>query len=295
MKRKIFSISIIVLIILTSMFVMSCGKSKKSGFELVQGSGATMTAALKSAYQSKEWVVVTGWTPHWKFNKFKLKYLKDPKKIYGGTEFIHTIVRKGLKEDMPQVYEFLDKFKWTAADMQEVMLMNLKKGTDQYENAKKWVMQNEEKVKEWLPANIKPGNGKKVKLIYVEWSSEIASTNVVKAVLQEKMGYKVKMISAAVAMMYQGMANGDADAMVSAWLPSTHKHYLNGVKDKVVDLGPNLSGTKLGLVVPQYVTIDSISELAKHAAKFNNKIIGIDPGAGEMKMTRKVIEVYNLK
>ncbi len=31
--------------------------------------------------------------------------LDDPKKIYGGEEFIHTIVRKGLQEDMPEVYE----------------------------------------------------------------------------------------------------------------------------------------------------------------------------------------------
>ncbi len=295
MRKKILSISLIIVIILASILVGGCGKSKKSGFELVQGSGATMTAALKSAYQNKEWVVVTGWTPHWKFAKFDLKYLKDPKNVYGGAEQINTIVRKGLKNDMPQVYEFLDKFKWTPADMEKVMLMNQEKGSDAYENAKKWINDNADKVKQWLPANLKQGEGKKVKLIYVEWSSEVASTNVVKAVLQEKMGYKVEMISVAAAMMYQGMANGDADGMVAAWLPSTHGHYLKEVKDKVVDLGPNLEGTKLGLIVPKYVTIDSIAELKANASKFDNKIIGIDPGAGLMKKTRKALEAYNLK
>ena len=32
---------------------------------------------------------------------------------------------------------------------------------------------------------------KEVELAYVEWSSEVASTNVVRAVLQERMGYEI--------------------------------------------------------------------------------------------------------
>jgi glycine betaine/proline transport system substrate-binding protein len=135
---------------------------------------------------------------------------------------------------------------------------------------------------------------KKVELIYVEWSSEVASTNVVKAVLQEKMGYEAEMIPVSGAAMWQGIASRDADAMVAAWLPTTHGHYLEKVKDKVVDLGPNLVGTRIGLVVPQYVTIDSIEELNANADKFNGKIIGIDPGAGLMSKTEKVLEEYNL-
>ena len=135
---------------------------------------------------------------------------------------------------------------------------------------------------------------KTVKLIYVEWASEVASTNVVKAVLQEKMGYKVDTIPVSAAAMWQGIASGDADAMVAAWLPTTHGHYLEKVKDKVVDLGPNLVGTKIGLVVPDYVTIDSIDQLNANADKFDGKIIGIDPGAGLMSKTEKAIKEYDL-
>jgi len=61
--------------------------------------------------------------------------------------------------------------------------------------------------------------------------------------------------------MYQGLASGDADGMVAAWLPTTHGHYLDAIKDDVVDLGVNLDGTKIGWVVPSYVTIDSIEDL----------------------------------
>jgi len=123
---------------------------KLDKFKLVEGSGAIMTAVLADSIRKKEWIVVTGWTPHWKFSRWKLKYLKDPKNIYGGEEYISTIVRKGLKKDMPEVYSFLDRFNWSPADMQEVMVMNRKDGADPYKNAVEWINKNKAKVDKWL-------------------------------------------------------------------------------------------------------------------------------------------------
>jgi len=137
-------------------------------------------------------------------------------------------------------------------------------------------------------------NDKKVELTYVEWSSEVASTNVIKVVLEE-LGYKVDIIPVSAAVMWQAVASGDADGLVAAWLHTTHAHYLTAVKHKVENLGPNLRGTKIGLVVPQYVTIDSIEELNANANNFKRKIIGIDPGAGLMTKTEQVMEKYQLK
>jgi glycine betaine/proline transport system substrate-binding protein len=94
--------------------------------------------------------------------------------------------------------------------------------------------------------------------------------------------------------MWQAVATGDVDGITTAWLPVTHGHYLDKVGDKVVDLGPNCEGAAIGLVVPAYVTIDSIEELNAHAAKFDNEIIGIDPGAGIMSKTEKAVEEYGL-
>jgi glycine betaine/proline transport system substrate-binding protein len=74
---------------------------------------------------------------------------------------------------------------------------------------------------------------KNVKLVYVEWDCATAATHVVKAVLEE-MGYKVETIPVAAAAMWQAMGTGDADGMVTAWLPVTHADYLTKVKDKVV-------------------------------------------------------------
>ncbi|MEQ6888747.1 glycine betaine ABC transporter substrate-binding protein [Halomonas sp. CS7] len=120
--------------------------------DLQSGSGATMTAALDSALKNDENIVVTSWTPHWMFARWDLKYLEDPKGVYGGAEQIHTITRQGLEEEMPEAYAILDAFEWTAEDMGEVMLMNQEPDTDPYENAKQWVAENQDLVKEWLPA-----------------------------------------------------------------------------------------------------------------------------------------------
>lgn len=128
-------------------------KDYKLKLRLRDGSDATMTAALANAIQNKEDIVVTGWTPHWMFARWDLKYLDDPKNIYGGAEQIHTIVRTGLKDDLPKAYAILDQFEWTPEDMGEIMLMNEEPNSDPYQNAKKWLDAHPEKVTTWLNTN----------------------------------------------------------------------------------------------------------------------------------------------
>ena len=234
-------------------------------YQLQDSGRAAMTASLKKAIANEEWIVVTGWTPHWKFAQWDLKYLDDPKGVYGGAEEITTIARLGLKEDMPEVYEFLDKFNWTPADMEAVMLAMQDEMTPD-EAAGKWIQDNRDKVNAWLPEQEDAEKGK-VTLGYVEWDSEIASTHVVKNVLEE-MGYEVEPVSVDAGIMWTGIANGDFDAIVSAWLPLTHGDYYDKVKDDVDNLGANLEGAKIGLVVPTYVTIDSIEEMNEVKDKF---------------------------
>ncbi len=134
-----------------------------------------------------------------------------------------------------------------------------------------------------------------VTLGYVEWDSCVAATNVVALALEDA-GYTVKKMSVTGAMMYAGLANGDLDAIVCAWLPVTHKDYYAKTRDKLDNLGPNMKEAKLGLAVPAYVKINAIPELADPAVakKFQDRIIGIDPGAGIMRLTHKVIEHYKL-
>lgn len=138
------------------------------------------------------------------------------------------------------------------------------------------------------------GDKKKVKLAYVEWDCATATTNVLKAVIEERLGMECEIIPVAAAAMWQAVGTGDVDGLATAWLPVTHADYLKRVQDKVVDLGPVVSGAKIGWAVPSYVTVDSIADLNKYAEKFDDKIIGIDPGAGLMRLSEDAIEKYGL-
>lgn len=135
---------------------------------------------------------------------------------------------------------------------------------------------------------------KEVKLGAVNWAEGIAMTNLAKAVLEEKMGYSVEITVADVAPIFASVASGDYDAFMDAWLPLTHETYMEEYGDKLVDLGHNFEGAKIGLVVPSYVDIDSIEEMNANADKFAGQIVGIDAGAGIMKATETVISDYEL-
>ncbi|TCP60612.1 ABC transporter permease/substrate binding protein [Baia soyae] len=132
-----------------------------------------------------------------------------------------------------------------------------------------------------------------IKLIYVNWVSEEASTYTLKNIL-EKEGFQVKVIRVDAGPMYDAIATGNADAMVAAWLPTTGAQYYDRYKKDLENLGVNLEKTRIGLVVPKYVNINSIGELASQKEQFDQKIIGIDPGSGTMLLAKETIKQYNL-
>ncbi len=140
-----------------------------------------------------------------------------------------------------------------------------------------------------------PEEGQEIDLGYVEWDSEIASTHVVAAVLEDELNQNVSMQSAEAGPMWAGMGRGDFDATVSAWLPATHEAYWDDFGDDVVDLGPNLEEARIGWVVPEYTPIESVEEVNDFYDELDGEIIGIDPGAGLMQASEEAIEVYGIE
>lgn len=136
---------------------------------------------------------------------------------------------------------------------------------------------------------------KELKIVYVEWECATASSHLAKAVLEDKLGYKVDLLPVAMPIMWTSLAIGDADAMVTAWLPDTHADMYAKFKDKVDILGKITDGARLGLAVPDYVPLRSVTELDAHADKFKKRIIGIDPGAGIMQLSENLLKDYNIK
>lgn len=136
-------------------------------------------------------------------------------------------------------------------------------------------------------------NEKKISLAYVNWSEGIAMTHLAKAIFEEQ-DYKVEMLNADVAPIFASLSRKKADVFLDTWLPVTHKDYMNQYQDKLEVIGSSYENARIGLVVPDYVSISSIEELNKYKNKFSGKIVGIDAGAGIMKATEEAIQNYNL-
>lgn len=120
-----------------------------SDWELEAPSTGAMLATLADAINNQEEIVITGWTPHWKFQQYDLKYLEDPENVYGEAEGIYTLVRQGLEEDQPEAYRILDNFVWEVEDMEAVTL-EMQNGVSEKQAAQNWIDQNREKVEQWL-------------------------------------------------------------------------------------------------------------------------------------------------
>src|SRR5699024_8417998 len=91
------------------------------GWTLEESSTGGMMTELRDAIDNEEPIFITGWSPHYKFVEFDLKYLEDPEGGMGETEDVHTIARLGLEEDKPEAYQMLDAFSWDLEDMEQVM------------------------------------------------------------------------------------------------------------------------------------------------------------------------------
>lgn len=133
----------------------------------------------------------------------------------------------------------------------------------------------------------------KVTLYYSNWAETIAMTKVTELALEE-VGFDVESVLIEPGLVYAGLSRGDGDIFLESWLPQTHAHYWEKYGDKLDKAGISFDYANTGLVVPQYVSINSITELNKNKKRFNSKIIGIGSGAGIHKDTEKAIKEYNL-
>lgn len=117
-------------------------------YDLMTSSGPAMTGELTKSYNAEEPIVVTLWSPHWAFSEFDLKYLEDPKKVYGEADDIYYMTRKGFADDFPEVKKWLDK--WKMDDDSLGSLMAEIKDSNPEDGAKKWIEDNRDLVDQWL-------------------------------------------------------------------------------------------------------------------------------------------------
>lgn len=136
---------------------------------------------------------------------------------------------------------------------------------------------------------------KQLNMGIMQWTCESLPSHVVKNVLEDRLGYKVKSMDMFEwGVSFAALRKGDIDLILGE--PSfVQNDYWDKSKDKLEIVSPIGYGLYQALVVPGYVTVDSMDQLNEHKDKFDGKIIGIEAGSGLMRQTKDAVKEYNLQ
>ncbi|MFG2817310.1 ABC transporter permease/substrate binding protein [Streptomyces sp. NPDC048410] len=125
----------------------------KGKYEVVDGSTPAMLTELKRAYDRKQPVVVTLWSPHWAYSDYQLKKLKDPDGAWGKGDKVHTLARKGFSADNPEVAKWLKDFSMTEEQLTDLEARIQKAGKGKEQDAvRTWLKENPKLADTWAPA-----------------------------------------------------------------------------------------------------------------------------------------------
>jgi glycine betaine/proline transport system substrate-binding protein len=136
--------------------------------------------------------------------------------------------------------------------------------------------------------------GGTIRIGWIPWDEDIAATYLWKRILEDE-GYTVELTQLDVAPVFEGVASGDLDLFLDAWLPATHSDYWAEYSDRLESLSVWYDNGLLTWAVPEYLDVDSIADLVGRADEFDGRIVGIEPGAGLTRVSREdVIPGYGL-
>lgn len=119
-------------------------------YTLVEGSDFAMTASIQDAVDNEEWIVTLGWSPHWKFTIFDLKYLEDPLEAFSDTRYLYPAISKDFKEKAPEVVDFLNKWEVEEATWDELIYQINIDEIDPETAVRNWLDDHQDIVDSWL-------------------------------------------------------------------------------------------------------------------------------------------------
>ena len=132
---------------------------------------------------------------------------------------------------------------------------------------------------------------REVYLVYTDWAESVALTTLSDVLLSDYLGYKVTTRLTGVDTVFSDIAAGRADLFVDVWVPHTHAGFMDLYSAQLENLGPNYNEARTGLVVPDYMAVESIPGLENY---YSNPIAGIDTSAGIMRNTVEALRAYQL-
>ncbi len=124
--------------------------------------------------------------------------------------------------------------------------------------------------------------------------SDIAVTNGIASLLLEGLGYKPKVMTLGVPIIFAGLTKDQVDVFLGNWMPAQQDNYDKFVASGEIDEhSVNLTGTEYTLAVPTSVWnagVKRFEDLDKHAELFDKTIYGIAAGAPANLSIQKMID-----
>lgn len=128
--------------------------------ELITSTEPAMLAEFEKRSKAKEDFAFIAWAPHWMNTEYDFTYLEDPKNTLVNPEDnapldeakISTIVRKDLKTEDPTAYAFMNEYKLTDEQVNELEAAARENGDDPIKGAEVWLEENQSVVQPWIDA-----------------------------------------------------------------------------------------------------------------------------------------------
>ena len=124
---------------------------KDAGYTLMPSSGPAMMAALQDAVNKKRYIVVIGWKPHSMFGMWDLAFLEQDKKKVWKVGNIHIHGRKNIKQDKPELAQFLSNMILNTEQVGSLMVAIRQSDKDIDGAVRDWMSKNEDVITPWIP------------------------------------------------------------------------------------------------------------------------------------------------
>jgi glycine betaine/proline transport system substrate-binding protein len=131
-----------------------------SNFKLYSSSERNMITVLSFSINKRLPVIITGWDYHWKFRRYDLKYLEDPKGIYSKSDTIKIVTRKNFSSERPGLAKLLKNFRIAPEDFKSLLdtyrLMNTE--SEKKAAITKWMHSHSELLEAWKTNSLTKNN-----------------------------------------------------------------------------------------------------------------------------------------
>lgn len=125
-----------------------------TGVTLRNLSEQEMTDQFTEAYKRRNEVVITGWEPHWLFARYDVRFLKDPKGVYGLNENIFSLGTGDLHEKHIHVVRFFERMQLSEKQINN-LIYYMNREEDPENGVREWIDKNEYIVNQWVK-DLKP-------------------------------------------------------------------------------------------------------------------------------------------